>query len=236
MWRPLAAIVLLLGPLSASGPAPLPAEKAEAASAYLPFVARSWTAAELVVTANDSDIGYPSYYWIYGYVRSPIDQPLYSVAVDIDVTTTSYWPPDEPPSTGTGAIRVSPALSATLPGQVNPFSYVLTLGKASASIGEARAAAGTAIEPEGESYHPLTIVDWSHADATLSGIVRNDSGRTLRKARVVVAELAKCSWREAELATTTLQPGQETTFQRTFFYEFCLGDDLTIVGQGAALR
>ena len=236
MWRPLTAIILLLAQfIGTSGLAAPSSEIAEGSSAYLPFVARSWTAAEVVVTANDwDDFGYPSYYWIYGYVRSPIDRPLYSVAVDIDVAIQSYPPEGPLPPPVTNVIRVSPALTATLPGQINPFSFNLTLGKASASIGEARTAAGTAIEPRGETYHPLTVVAWTYADAILSGTIRNDSGWPLHKARVVVAELAKCSWREAELAATTLQPGQETTFDRAYS-ERCLGDDLIVVGQGATL-
>jgi hypothetical protein len=200
-------------------------------SAYLPFVARSWTAAEVAVTAHEVVWGYPTYHHLYGYARSPLDRPLYSVALDLDVTFWAYYPGGIDVYTTT--IRISPAMTATLPSQVNPFSYDLTLGRADAFFGEIRAAAGTTVEPAGEAYFPLHVVDWTYGNGTVSGTVRNDSGRPLHKARVVVVNLTECPWREAQLLTRTLQPGQTTNFQRTY-YESCQDGDFRIIGQGAA--
>jgi hypothetical protein len=43
---------------------------------------------------------------------------------------------NDPPSPPyTEIIHITPALTATLPGQINPFAYNLILGKASALIG-----------------------------------------------------------------------------------------------------
>jgi hypothetical protein len=178
---------------------------------------------------------YPLYYCISGYVRSPIDRPLYAVAVDIDFAFQSYPPEGPLPPPYTEIIRVSPALTATLPGQINPFSYDLILGKTTAIIGEARPAAGSPKQPTGEIYRPLTVVGWGYADGTLSGTVRNDSDRPLSRARVVVADLTGCSWREAELAATTIQPNQEAAFHCAFS-EAALEGDVRVVGQGAVVQ
>jgi hypothetical protein len=130
---------------------------------------------------------------------------------------------------------IRPALDATLPDQINPFRYDLLLGKASALIDEVRPLSASLGDPDGEVYYPLTVLNWEHKDGILDGTVRNDSGLPLHRVRVVVAELSKCGWREADIADGVLQPGQETTFSRSGYSQTCLGDDLVVVGQGAAL-
>jgi hypothetical protein len=187
---------------------------------------------EAVVTARGEQIGYPTYYYVYGYVRNLAARPVYSVTVEVEVTIFPY----EPPYTLSSMekFQVTPALTATLPGQANPFQYGLLLGKASASIGGVRAVAASFVEPSGDVYYPLTVAGWEHKGALISGTVRNDSGRTLHKARVVAAKLDRCTWREAVLDDVVLQPGQETAFHLDYYSSACVDDSLVVVGQGAA--
>ena len=134
---------------------------------------------------------------------------------------------------------VAPALTATLPGQPNPYAYELLLGKASAYIHPVRNASGSPWTG-GEVYYPLTIVSSMTstitstlpATAVLSGTVRNDSGLPLHLARVVTIT-GKCHWRETRLDTRTLLAGQGTGFYLRDV-SACLDDKMMIVGQAAA--
>ena len=234
MWRQLLTFILFLGILRATNDVSPQSEMAEETYLYLPLMQKLPPHVEVVVTARGELIGYPTYYYVYGYVHSLVPDPLYSVILEVEVTIYPYCePPDEPCDPYTEMARISPALTATLPDQVNPFSYSLLLGKASASIGDVRAVAASRTEPGGEIYYPITVVSWEHTDGTLLGNIRNDSDQSIHIMRLVVAELKKCSWREAELDDTTLKPNRRTSFQLNFS-DTCLGDNLVIVGQGAA--
>jgi hypothetical protein len=194
---------------------------------YLPLV-QSTKVVEAVETARGEEGFYPTEYYLYGYVRNLITEPLYSVIVDLEVTIWPYLYP----TSYTEIIHITPALTATLPGQINPFSYSMLLGKADASIGSIR---GVSSNPwvGGDKYYPLTIISFTYEDPILSGTARNDSGQSLYKLRVVVVELEKCEWQLAIVDSQNLLPGQETAFHLTY-PSGCLGDSLKIVGQGAA--
>jgi hypothetical protein len=236
-WRSLLGTLLVLCVLYPVNPVD-PVHSVEKSSGsyahYLPLVSLAPLPVQAEVTARGELIGYPTYYYVYGYVNSLVSEPLYSVTVDVDVTIYPYEPEGESvlePYTQT--ISVTPALSATLPSQNNPFTYGLLLGKASASIGDVRAASASYTSPDGYRYHSLNITNWEYVDGVISGIARNESSAALSHIRVVVADLEKCRWREATPEESTLAPGQETTFQM-ILPEACFGDQLIIVGQGAA--
>lgn len=231
MWRSLFAAILLLTSLEASATLTslLPqAYPSDDFVLYLPLVAAS-PVAQAVVTARGERTGYPTEYYVYGYVRSLVSEPLQSILLDIDITIFPY--DDPPPPSYITTVQVTPALTATLPGQINPFAYSLLLGKASASIGDVRVAQAYRIPAGGDLYEPLAILDWEYANQVLSGTARNDNDHPLVLGRVVVAELQRCAWREAVLDSLLIQPGQETTF-RLSYSAACLGDQLVITGQG----
>jgi hypothetical protein len=237
MWRRLFAIVLLFGVLCApSAAAPL-LQPAEAFFAYLPVAARSPLPIEFVVTTRGETVGYPTHYYVYGYVRSLIAEQVDSVVIEIDVTIYSYDPESEGHvAQYTEAVRVSPALTATLPNQINPFAWDLYLGKASASIGEVRAVDARRTAPGGTIYRTLTVTGRHAEGTTVVGSVRNDQNHVLHDVRVVVVEPYRCAWREATLDDTTLQPGQETAFHLNLYTTYCFTDDMVVLGQGAIQR
>jgi len=145
---------------------------------------------------------------------------------------------DEPCDPVTVKIPITPALPAILPNQINPFSDENLCYKACVTYhSSVRVISASHTEPNGDVYYPLTIVKWKYSaedeyKGILSGTVRNDNRQTLHNLHLVVAELEKCAWREAEIADTKINPNRQTTFQLPF-YEGCLGDNLVIVGQGA---
>jgi hypothetical protein len=234
MWRRLSVLILLVSAFSAPGEIALPLKSQEEFYVYLPLAAKPSLPIEFVVTRRGESIGYPTHYYVYGYVRSTGTEPVYSVTLEVDVTIYPYSPPGEPPYPPyTSAVPIVPALEATLPGQINPFSYSLLLGKSSASIGEVRATAATLTPPSEARFVPLTIVGWQTENTMITGTVRNDQGQTLRDARVVVVEPDRCAWRETALEVTILQPGQETAFQRNMYSTYCFTENTVIVGQGA---
>jgi hypothetical protein len=234
MWRRLFAVVLLLGALGAPSAAALPLQPAEEHFAYLPVAARSPLPIAFTVTARGETVGYPAHYHVYGYVKSLIAEQVDTVVIEIDVTIYPYDPGNEGHATQhTEAVRISPALTATLPNQINPFSWDLYLGKASASIGEVRAVDARRTAPDGRFYRQLTIVDWATEGTNVVGTVRNDHSLALHNARVVIVEPYRCGWSEATLDNTTLQPGQETAFQLNLYTTYCFTDELAILGQGA---
>ena len=236
-WRSWLGVLLVLGtlhPIHPVRPTGSAEEPHEGYVHYLPVVARAPLPVQAEVTARGELIGYPTYYYVHGYVHNLASEALYSVTIDVDVTIYPYEPEEELVSGSyTQTISVTPALSATLPGQYNPFTYGLLLGKASASIGDVRAASASDTSPDGYRYQALNITGWEYVDGVIRGTARNESSTDLHHLRVVIAELEKCRWREADLDISTLAPGQETNFQM-ILSEFCFGDHLIVVGQGAA--
>jgi len=199
---------------------------------HLPLVSKSSTI-EVVVTARGENIGYPTEYYLEGYVRNNLTTgPPYSVAVEIDVTIYPYEPSH--PISSSEWIGVRPLFTATMPGGINPFRYSLILGKASASIGQVRVAAASPIDESQGSYHSLTVTGWKYEDPVVTGVVRNESGQFLDGVQVAVVNPDRCRWREASLDAAALAPGQETGFRVGYYPSGCVDDSLLIVGQGAA--
>ena len=132
MWRRLSIIALALlalgAPLTAR-PATRPEPAEMRPAQYLPVVLRSPIPVEVVETARGAIDGYPSHYFVYGYVRNLTSAPLYSVTLELEVTMYPYNP-DGAQQPYLERVPLSTALPATLPGQINPFSYDLLLGKA----------------------------------------------------------------------------------------------------------
>jgi hypothetical protein len=140
---------------------------------------------------------------------------------------------EDPCSPYTRRERISPALAATLPGQVNPFYYSTMCYKSCEEIIGVDAVAASRTNPGGAVYYPLTVVSWEHAGDVLDGTIRNDSDQSLQDLSLVATDLTYCAWRPAEITDATLEPGAETTFQ--FDYnQTCLDNTLLIVGQGVA--
>jgi CSLREA domain-containing protein len=194
---------------------------------YLPVVVNPPFPIEAVVTSRGETIGYPTTWWVYGYANNPISKTVYSVTIGIDVTYYPYCDPNPCDPYETTEV-VKTAFPATLPGQPNPFSWSLLLGKASATVGQVRIILAD-INGGGPEYYPLTVLNWHREDHAVAGRVRNDGEKDLENARVVVFS-NDCGWREAALANTSLQSGQESDFNLDYFY--CLGDDVNVIGQG----
>jgi hypothetical protein len=238
MWRQLLTVILLLVMFGATGDVKPISATAEETHFYLPLVEKSPPQIELIVT-DIYNYAFTSYNHIYGYVHSLIPDPYYSVTLEAEGTFYPFCDDDEPCDPVTVKIPISPALPATLPNQINPFSDSNLCYKACTVYHSVRVVSASRTEPNGDIYLPLTVVKWHYTaeneySGILSGTIRNDNHHTLQNLRLVVAELEKCSWREAEIAGETLNPNRQTTFQLSY-YESCLGDNFVIVGQGAAL-
>jgi hypothetical protein len=240
MWRRLLIIFLLLIGLGApitARPATQPPAVDLRPALYLPSILRSPIPVEVVETARGAIDGYPSHYFVYGYVRNLAATPLYSVTLELEVTIYPYIPVgDQQPYVE--RVPLTTALPATLPGQINPFSYDLLLGKASAQLGQLRALSASSDAVGGALFFPLTTVSLARDGANLRGAVRNDSARPLYGVLVAVAELqnATCAWQRPSLETTTLQPGQTVAFQIDNFFLYCRGDPVAVLGQGSATK
>ncbi len=196
---------------------------------YFPIVVKP-PLAEAVVTDRGETIGYPTYWWVYGYVSSLVSTPIYSVTVGIDITYFPYCEPN-PCEPYKKTEIVKPAFAATLPGQINPFSWSLMLGKAYATVGQVKVVSASLIGESGITYHPITVLNWRREDKAVVGRIRNDSGKNLGNVRVVIVS-NQCAWQEATLTIISLQPGQETDFRLETFY--CEGDDVVVIGQGSS--
>jgi len=185
---------------------------------------------EVVKTAQGEIEGYPTVYYAYGYVRNLTTEPFYDVVIDMEVTICPY--DDPPPPCAAEVVQLTPALTATLPNQVNPFSYRLYLGKASASIGPI---IDVTYRPwsSGDHYAALTILDYTYTEPFVTGTLHNDSGYPLHAGRVVAFEPVNCGWREATLGVDTLMPGEETSFTVRYGASCGVDDRLVASGQGA---
>ena len=101
---------------------------------YLPLVAQV-KRLELVITrfSNENGCSY-EYCEVSGYVRNLSNASLYFITVEMTVTWHSYTP-GTPLPPYTSVVQLPTAFTVTLPGQVNPFSYELLLGKQTATFG-----------------------------------------------------------------------------------------------------
>ena len=217
--------------------------QAFSAEIYLPILLKERQPASLIEAITTTQ-GYnisnlPPWYFTYGYVRNLTTVPLYDVSIHFEVTWHHYSGPPV-----TELYNVTPALTATLPGQLNPF--YISLPEYQGGYPSIGPVVGISASPwvSGNPYYPLTITDYEHADSTVYGTVRNDSGKPLQHARVVgllpepqlddIVGYRSCGPREAALGTDILLRGQETSF--TISYSGCNVDDsLIVVGQGAYL-
>jgi hypothetical protein len=194
---------------------------------YLPWIA-SPPLAEVIETARIVVEGYPTYYYVLGYVHNLVPVPLEEVQIQIDVTITPYSP-DTPLPPDLMQMQFTPALTATLPGQDNPFTFSLYLGKASAELGDLRLLRARPAAANGPQYLPLTIVHIEVAGSDVQGVVRNDNSQAVSQARVVTAAPHSCPWRETVLGSRILAPGEQTAFNRS---SFCLDPQIYAAGQG----
>lgn len=238
MWKQFLVITLAVVMFGGIGEATPINETSEEIIFYFPLVQKSPPQIEIVVT-DIYNSAFTANNHIYGYISSLIPDPYYSVILAIKETYYPYCDDGEPCDPIVLEVPISPALPATLPNQINPFSDKELCYKACVDYhSSVRVISGSLTEPSGDIYYPLTVVKWKYTaedeyKGILSGTIRNDNHQVLHKLRLVVAELEKCAWEEAEIADTKINPNRQTTFQLEF-WEYCLDDNLVIVGQGAA--
>jgi hypothetical protein len=187
---------------------------------------------ELMITARGETIGYPSLHYVHGYVRNPTDRPFRDVELEIVETWYPYDPEGSPEPYVTTA-RISTALTATLPGQINPFYQRYLLGKASVFLGKVSLADGRSPRDNEAPIIALEAGEWTHdGEWTLSGTVRNTSAHAVHGVRVVVTTLGECEWHHTTLEKTRLVPGEETAFTAEWFGAGCLDEGVVVLGQG----
>lgn len=233
MWRrrclTLAALVALflacLGPSAAAQPT---------ARVWLPLIIGVPSPVEVVVTANGVHCMdcYPSYSYVLGHLRTLPDAPASSVTLSVELT---IWPYDSGTeatrSSFTQVVTFTPALTVTLPGQLNPFEYVVVNGKGFTSVSSDVRVASVTYQPPETPAVALTIVQSSRLGTQLTGEARNDSSRSLSSLRVVAVGPHLCGWRLATLEATQLAPGATTPFSLDYY---CSSDPVAIIGQGVA--
>jgi hypothetical protein len=187
---------------------------------------------EHIVLSEGKSIGYPGYVWALGYINSVVPQPLYSVSIEVKFLYYPYCDPVDPDPCGEPfelSEIVHPGFPATLPGQVNPFFWERMLTKDDAFFRQVKVLSASLKNESGKTYYPLTVLNWHRENKAVIGRVRNDSGKNLVDARVVVFS-NQCYWKDATLIQTGLQPGQETDF----LLDYCEEVDVVVVGQGSA--
>ena len=198
---------------------------------YLPLVTRRAMPLEIVITSSGESLGYPSHVWVYGYLRNLGKKPLRDVELELIETWYPYDPygssePYQVPA------HISPALTETLPGQINPFSHERSVGKSSVYFGPVYVVGGRYPARDEPRIIALEAGAWEHEDWDLWGTVRNTSALTLSGVRVVVTTLGDCSWRGATPEQTRLLPGEKTSFVADYFYSGCLDEGVVVLGQG----
>jgi hypothetical protein len=222
MLRHLLAIAVILGLVQSAHPDPIPAsDPSSPDNFYLPLVVKS-SPIEVVSLGQVDWMGYPGYVCLYGYVTSLTTTSYYSVTLAMDVTEYPYCdiePEDCPPSSST--YFTQPELQGTLPGQVNPFEYCLMYAKNYFSINSVDLADFSPTPPDGRVVYPLTVTsqlkEGSEWETTVSGTLRNDSGRRLDDIRMV-GIAGTCSIKHAALDATSLEAGEETAYLFERFY------------------
>jgi len=221
MLHRLLVIAVMLGFIQSLHPYQIPASSSNSQhTLYLPLVFSPPPLVDVVELGTADWMGYPGEVCIFGYVTSNSPTAVYSVTLAVDVTVYPYCYEDYcPPYSET--VFTEPVLEATVPEQLNPFSYCLMYAKTYYSfVGVRLAHASTT--PQGDRIiYPLTVTDYlkegTKWETTVTGTVRNDSGHRLNEARVVgIAGL--CNAKEAVLDTRTLEPGDETYFIFHSFY------------------
>lgn len=230
-------ILLSANPSAAAGNPPV---AGGAHPLFLPIVFKP-PLVEQVVTSEGDSIGYPGYVWLNGYVHSLVTKPVFSVSIEVKYLVYPYCDPPEPCDPFEATDIVHPAFPAILPGQLNPYVWDYMYSKDSVSVVQAKVHSASLQNDTGKTFYSLTVLNWERKNNTVAGKVRNNSGKNLGEARVVVfPEFCNldeyfssnfCQYREATLAKTGLQAGQETDFSVDNFYY--AGDDLIVVGQGS---
>lgn len=243
IFLPLLLLIGLIGmvgnPSLATG---IHAGEGEVPLLYLPIVVKP-PLVDLVVTSAGDAIGYPGYVWLNGYVNSLVSKPVFSVNIKVEYLLYPYCEPPDPCEPYEMSEIVHPAFPATLLGQLNPFLWEFMYAKDYASVVQVKVLSASLNNDSGRTYYPLTVLSWQREDKAVIGRVRNDSGKNLGEARVVVfphrCDVEEfyisniCRWREATLTNTNLRPGQETDFSLdSFYYE---GDDVVALGQGSTV-
>jgi hypothetical protein len=235
MWRRLIVVVLLLGGLglsNAAAPLAAPSEPAQTHLRYFPLITHDILPLDLVITARGATWGYPSHVYVYGYLHNRSDQTFRDTKIELVETWYPYDPVGDPePYTTT--IRMRGALTATLPGQINPFAHSVLVGKSSVFFSQVSLVDG---RPQREDEAPIVALEageWTHdGEWTLTGTVRNTSAHTVRGVRVVVTTLGACEWHRASPEKTRLVPGEETAYTAGWFGSGCTDEEVVVLGQG----
>jgi hypothetical protein len=186
---------------------------------------------EIVITSSGESMGYPSHVWVYGYLRNLGKKPLRDVELEL-IETWFPYDPDVSPGAYQIPAHISPALTETLPGQINPFFHERSVGKSNVHFGPVYIVGGRYPARDEPRITALEAGAWEHEDRYLRGTVRNASAHTVSGVQVVGTTLGDCSWRMATPEQTRLLPGEETAFFADYFYSFCLDEGVVVLGQG----
>jgi hypothetical protein len=220
-------VVLVPALLSGASAADTPAADTKV---YLPFVTNDAPLPNGLHITRYDVLGWyaEAHDYVYGHIENRTNAPLYSVALEMDVHNSNCFQTDPCEETDFTE-RVTPAFAATIPNQFNPFrTRTYWQYKTSYSFGALRVIDARRNPSDGRDYEALTIVR-VETNYTIEGMARNDSDRVLHDARVVVYVPDECPWQEATLDSTTLAPGQETSFS---LESYCRPFNIAAVGQG----
>ena len=191
---------------------------------YLPFVSHE-SPFKAVLLGEAADTFEANYnHTAIGYVINRTATPVYSVTLLL--TFTRYFSLGPPQlTTDTITVTLSPFFSATLPGQVNPFSfYTFNSNHMWITFDDVSVINQAEPTPNDPTYVTLDASQWITGQSSfedhpiMTGTLRNTSQVPVHDASVVIMYLSTnvfnrvCAWRQAALLTTTLQPGEATTY------------------------
>lgn len=200
---------------------------------YMPYVSYELPLQAVAISAGRENPNFSDDFFVQGYVRNRSTRPVYSVTVLLHLTvyiayTTTVYIVD------TFTQTVSTAFIATLPGQTNPFLLQVNRGgRYSLRVDHASIIEAVDPAPDDPTYVQLDVSNWLTGTGRITGTVRNTSDLPVRDMRVVMRYTDNplyetCQWKMAVLMTTTLQPGEATTY---YAYQCGIGT-LLPVAQG----
>jgi hypothetical protein len=147
---------------------------------YLPLAINVYPLVDIVVDGVVDYIGYPGTICMFGHVIGDTPTTVYSVTLAIDVTVYPYCGPElyEDCLPYSETHYAKPELEATLPDQINPFSYCLMYTKGYYSYSAVELASASLNPPNGRVSYPLTVTsltkDGSEWDTIVYGTVKNN--------------------------------------------------------------
>lgn len=185
---------------------------------YAPFIA-SPDKFDVVSLYNTVPCDFPNSSCVFaGYVMNLTGAPV-KVVLSMGVTWLYFPPGAVRPTVEETVFTTSTRFTATLPGLINPFHFRISVDSYRWWASPARLYSSSSLS--NTLYWPLAVIHMSRSGDGFQGEVRNDTGRLIRQAQVVVFDRTSplsgesCIWLNATLVTDTLAPGATTTFSAT---------------------